>query len=307
MSALVWERDGLTWPHREASRFIDAGGLRWHVQEMGNGPTLLLIHGTGASTHSWRALMPLLAERFCVIAVDLPGHGFTQALPSSRLTLPGIATAINALLEALALTPAVAIGHSAGAAILIRMAIANRLTSQPIVSLNGALLPFGGFARDLFPALARLLFLNPFVPSFFAWRASDVSVVRRLIADTGSTLDDEGLEYYARLFRSSGHVASALGMMANWDLNALERDLPKLGAPLLLLAGSGDRAIPPDVAFKVRNMIAGPAVEVMRGLGHLAHEERPHEVAQTILTALDNLSHSAEASSPALTQSNTSL
>ena len=78
---LSWERDGRDWPNREASRFVEAGGLRWHVQQMGRGPVLLLLHGTGASTHSWRALLPLLAKSFTVVAPDLPGHGFT-ATPS---------------------------------------------------------------------------------------------------------------------------------------------------------------------------------------------------------------------------------
>ena len=64
--ALDWNRDGAAWPNHAVSRLVDAGGVRWHVQRMGRGPVLLLVHGTGASTHSWRALMPLLATRFDV-------------------------------------------------------------------------------------------------------------------------------------------------------------------------------------------------------------------------------------------------
>ena len=58
---LDWATDGADWPNREASRFVEAAGLRWHVQVMGAGPVLLLLHGTGASTHSWRDVMPKLA------------------------------------------------------------------------------------------------------------------------------------------------------------------------------------------------------------------------------------------------------
>lgn len=78
-----WDHDGRDWPNREHSRFVEAAGLRWHVQQMGRGPVLLLLHGTGASTHSWRALMPLLAAEFTVVAPDLPGHGFTSAPPAA--------------------------------------------------------------------------------------------------------------------------------------------------------------------------------------------------------------------------------
>ena len=72
MSGLDWNREGLIWPHREASQFITIGGAKWHVQRMGSGPTLLLLHGTGASVHSWRGLMPMLARTHEVIAPDLP-------------------------------------------------------------------------------------------------------------------------------------------------------------------------------------------------------------------------------------------
>jgi magnesium chelatase accessory protein len=61
---LDWAKDGADWPNREASRFVDAAGMRWHVQVMGQGPVLLLLHGTGASTHSWRDVMPLLRAPF---------------------------------------------------------------------------------------------------------------------------------------------------------------------------------------------------------------------------------------------------
>jgi magnesium chelatase accessory protein len=97
----VWERDGRDWPNREASRFVRAAGLRWHVQVMGQGPALLLAHGTAATTHSWRALAPLLATRFTVVAPDLPGHGFTEAPPAVSLTVPGMACALAELLDTL--------------------------------------------------------------------------------------------------------------------------------------------------------------------------------------------------------------
>ena len=62
-------------------------GLRWHVQMMGTGPQVLLLHGAGAATHSWRDVAPLLARDFTVIAPDLPGHGFTDT-PRGRRLIP---------------------------------------------------------------------------------------------------------------------------------------------------------------------------------------------------------------------------
>ena len=117
-SRLDWERDSADWPHRECSRFVHAAAMRWHVQIMGEGPVLLLIHGTGAATHSWRHLAPLLAAHFKVVAIDLPGHGFSDPAPSSRVaSLPGMARALGELLQTLDLDCAIVVGHSAGGAI----------------------------------------------------------------------------------------------------------------------------------------------------------------------------------------------
>ena len=78
------------WPNRTASRYVEAGGLRWHVQSLGDtGPVILLLHGTGAATHSWAGLAPLLATRFRVVAPDLPGHGFSGAAVGAGMSLPG--------------------------------------------------------------------------------------------------------------------------------------------------------------------------------------------------------------------------
>jgi len=153
MSGLVWSRDGSDWSNRGASTFVEAAGIRWLVQRMGQGASLLLTHGTGAATHSWRGLLPLLAQHFDVIAPELPGHGFTQSTPSHRLSLPGMADDLSRLLDAIGVTPEVVVGHSAGAAILARMCLDRKIAPRLLVSLNGAFMPFGGVANQLLSPL----------------------------------------------------------------------------------------------------------------------------------------------------------
>jgi magnesium chelatase accessory protein len=285
MTPLRWDIEGKHWPNAESSSFVDEGGFHWHVQVMGEGPDLLLLHGTGATTHSWRLLAPLLAKEFRVIAPDLPGHGFTRAPYSFRYTLPAMASAITSLLDAIGTNPRIAVGHSAGVAILARMALDKTIAPSSLVSLNGAFLPFKGVASHVFPVLAKLLFLNPFAPAFFSWRAHDKSIVLQLIGSTGSRIPPEDLALYARCFQSPVHVRAALSMMANWDLHALGRDLPHLQTALTLIAASLDTAIPPEVAFKVKELVPGARLVLLRGLGHLAHEEKPEVVAHEIFEA----------------------
>ncbi len=96
-----------------------------------------------------------------------------------------------------------------------------------------------------------------------------------ILKQTGSRLDEEGVALYRRLAADAGHVGAALGIMANWDLHALERDLPRLTTRLVLVAALRDEMIRPLVAAHARRLL--PSAEVVRlpGLGHLAHEERP--------------------------------
>jgi len=283
MRRLEFDTHGRDWPHRDRSEFVRADGLTWHVQRMGSGSLVLLVHGTAASTHSWRALLPALAARHSVMAMDLPGHGFTSPPRSERgYSLPAMATSLTQLLDTLGVRPLVCVGHSAGAAILARMCLDGSIGPRAVVSLNGALLPLRGPVQQLFAPLAKLLTLNPFAPRLFAWWGTSRAAVERTIAGTGSTLDEAGIDLYARLFANPGHVSAALSMMASWDLEPLQPRLRELGARLLLVAGSNDRAIPPENAMDLAEAIPGAKLHLLRGLGHLAHEERPDLVAELI-------------------------
>jgi magnesium chelatase accessory protein len=276
---LTWQGDGHDWPNRESSRFVRAGGLRWHVQVMGEGPALLLVHGTGASTHSWRALAPLLALHFTVVAPDVPGHGFTDTPPHAGFALPRVARAIAALLQVLAIEPTVVAGHSAGAAVLARMCLDGAVSPTALVSLNGALLPMPGMPTDIFAPAARLLASSSLTARALAFFAGDRVAVERLLRSSGSTIDAEGIRLYARLVANPVHVAGALRLMANWDLRPLARDLPRLATRLILVTGSNDGMVPPSESLRIRSLVPKAEMVSLRGLGHLAHEERPAEIA----------------------------
>lgn len=279
---LVWDTDGRDWPHRAASRFVQAGPLTWHVQEMGEGPAVVLLHGTGAATHSWRHLLPLLAQDHRVIAMDLPGHGFTRGRPAGGLTLPGMAAAVTALLDKLEVRPERLIGHSAGAAIALRMVHSGFVVPE-VVGLNAALSPFPGFFAPLFQGLARALVLNPLVPRLFAASArTSGDTGRLLVRSTGSQIDIGGVSNYAMLLGNALHCRGALEMMAGWDLAGLQRDLPKVAARVRLIHGARDAAVPTSSVEQAARLMPQATLSVLAGLGHLAHEERADLVAEAI-------------------------
>ncbi|MCU0790197.1 MAG: alpha/beta fold hydrolase [Nitratireductor sp.] len=283
---LDWETDGARWPNRKASRFLTIGNIRWHVQVMGpaGAPDLLLLHGTGASSHSWRDVMPMLAKQFRVIAPDLPGHGFTQA-SGSDLSLDGMARGLARLLQSLEAKPAIAVGHSAAAAILMQMALDGSIAPMRIIGFNSALKPIEGDA--IFSPLAKLLFINPFVPRAFSSWARISGAADRLLARTRSQIDAEGKELYALLLSSPAHVAGALGMMANWDLAPLRARMGKMPCPVTLVATEDDGMVPASVARDACPLLPDCELVILPNGGHLLHEAQPQLAAKLILERAD--------------------
>ncbi len=279
---LQWDLDGADWPHRQASRFVVAAGVRWHVQSVGTGPVLLLVHGTGAGSFSWRAVASLLAERFTVVIPDLPGHAFTEVLNGTRPTLHQMSAALGQLLRELELQPAIAVGHSAGAAIVIRMALDGLIAPRALISVNGALLPPQGLTRLIFSPAAKLLSRSSLIPHLAARRAADAAAISRLLASTGSTIDAHGAELYRRVVGSRAHVQGVLQMMAHWDVESIQRDVGRLPMQLILVVGDNDRTVDPREARRVQALLPSARIVMLNALGHLAHEEAPQQIAALI-------------------------
>jgi magnesium chelatase accessory protein len=263
---------------QQRQRLVSAGGLQWHVEEIGQGPCVLLVHGTGASTHSFAPLAPLLAQSCHVVMVDLPGHGLTSAPSRSHLTIEGMARALAALLDTLGLEPEFCVGHSAGAVVLLQMGLDHACQAATIVSLNGALLPFAGFTSHLFGHFARLLAVAPLVPGLVSRRLGNGQSVDRLVGQLGSSIPPQQAQGYVRLLQSRKHISAALGMMANWDLKAFAARLPELEIALDLVVCDNDRAVPAWQAQQVHERLPGSRLHRLAGLGHLGHEEDPERV-----------------------------
>jgi magnesium chelatase accessory protein len=194
-----------------------------------------------------------------------------------------MAGALASLLRDLGVSPALAVGHSAGAAILAHMSLHQAFSPARLISLNGALLPLHGWRGLLYAPLARLSARGRLLARLYAWRAQDRAAVERVIHSTGSHLDAEGVRLYQVLAGDPDHVAATLNMMAQWDLEPLAKRLPTLSVPLVLVSARGDTAVPPGNAAAVNARVNGSQlVEFDRG-GHLVHEEHPELVGKLVL------------------------
>ena len=273
------------WPLRQYSRRIRCRPHDWHVQIMGEGPDVLMLHGAGASTHSFRDLVACLPG-YRLIIPDLPGQGFTRAGGMLRLGLDMMADDLAALCADQDWRPAAIIGHSAGAAIALRMVEVLPRPPSAIVGINAALGPFDGFAGWLFPKLARAMSASPFVAAIVTRMASNRKQVESLLRGTGSVLTPEGVALYQRLVTDPRHIEGTLGMMAQWQLEPLIERLGQIMAPVLLIASDKDRAVPVRVSREAAHALGRAEYVEMAGFGHLVHEEVPQQVAALILPFL---------------------
>jgi len=274
------------WPFKAQSSLITAGRHRFWVADTGRreAPTLLLLHGTGASLHSFRRTIPGLSQRYRVITPDLPGHGLSAKGFQGRLGLDAMAQDLWTLCDTLAIEPKAIIGHSAGAAIGLRMA---ELRPVPhVIGLNAALGEFDGAAAFLFPIIAKGLATLPFVSSGITAFFGRPGTVERILTGTGSPLDAEGRAQYLALVRDPDHVTGALGMMADWKLQPLLNRLPQTTTKVTLIASEGDRAVPAQVSIDAAKRIPGAKLHLLPKLGHLAHEETEDGLSALILDSL---------------------
>ena len=256
----------------------------WHVQEMGAGPVVLLLHGAGGATHSFRHLVPLLAQTHRVIAIDLPGQGFTVLGARSRCGLNATAEDIKALCGQEGWQPVALIGHSAGAALALR--VAQIMPVGAVVGINAALGKFDGVAGWVFPIMAKVLALTPLVATLFSKYAGTPAQVHQLLMATGSKIDREGEAQYLHLLRMASHVDATLSMMSQWELGGLLEGLARQKVSCLLITASGDRAVPATVSQKAAALMPDARWVDLPGYGHLVHEEAADKVVPLILNFL---------------------
>jgi magnesium chelatase accessory protein len=280
------------WPNRDASHTVEASGLRWHVQDAGAGPVVLLLHGTAGSTHQWADVLPALATRARVIAPDLPGHAFTHVpagLGRDVFSLPGMAGAVGDLCRAMGVAPAVIAGHSAGAAVSLRLTLDGLAAPRALVGFNPALVaPPEAYVSLIAPLLAPVV-ESRLVAGLAARLAGGTRLLDAMLDSSGSTLTPAQRVRYRDLCRHEGHVAAALAMMSRWDLPALLRDAAALRVPFRAIAGGRDTWVPRAALEASVARIPGATVEVVTHAGHLIPDEVPGVAVQAIEHALDSV------------------
>ena len=281
------KRIPLDWPNRQHSSTVSVGGLDWHVQLTGKGPVVLLLHGTGSSTHSWSDLIPLLEAHAQVLVPDLPGHAFTLGAKLEDLTLDEIANSLQLLIEQLGIeAPSIVVGHSAGAPLALRFAVGSSKPPKLVIALNPSFIPPPAVYTSFFGPLLGPITRSSTLSSLLASLSPSLGMVDKLLDSTNTILPETRRVYYRKLFERSEHVRGSMNFMAAADIHKVLVEANLYRGKLICVLGNQDAWIPVKPLEKII-LDYFPAAEIVKWEGgHIMHELEPNKVAQLILGGL---------------------
>lgn len=270
---------------RPGGRFLEVGGTRTYVEESGPaaGPAVVLVHGFGGSTYSWRhTATALAAVGRRAVALDLRGFGLAGKSWEADHGHAAQARFVLATMDELGIGTAVLVGHSMGANVVAHAALAAPSRVAGLVLVDAAVAapglrpPGGGAATALLPLLELppVRRLARFAVRLAVDDARLEGILRSAYADPGFP-SAQDVAAYGAATRLEDWDLALLAVIRDAGGNALPGPVAELGAgrPVLVAWGSADPWIPLGAGEALRDAIPGAAWLVIEGGGHLPMEE----------------------------------
>lgn len=266
-------RKPLAVPMPGTLRVLD--GETIHYVERGSGPAIVFIHGFGGSTASWRFAIDHFSQSYRVVAVDLPGFGWSSRDATLPLGHADHARRITRLMDELGIERATIVGHSMGGGVALRVAAAypervERLVLAAPVDPNS-----GGTWQRAARRMWGLNLIGPMMernPTLVNRMVR--SALRQMSADP-AWVDDDVVGLYARPLAQPG-TSRCLVRLAACAQDDPAIDLATIRVPTLVVCGAADNAIPGSVGEAIAASIPGARLEMMES-AHLLIEEHPEQ------------------------------
>jgi pimeloyl-ACP methyl ester carboxylesterase len=252
--------------------------VKLYYEEQGHGSPVLLIHGFGASTYTWRFVAPELAKTHRVIAVDLKGFGQSDKPFDERYSVLDQAELLAQLIEEKDLRNLTLVGHSFGGGVALLLALkANQRLDGRITRL--VLLDSIAYPQNI-PVFFRLLDM-PLV-SQLGVRMVPPLVQTRIALQIAyfddSKIDPEEVELYAAPLKTAAGkhaiIYSARQIMPD-GIAELSESYNTIGLPTLILWCDHDRIVPLEVGIKLRRTLPNSTLRLVEDCGHMPQEEQP--------------------------------
>ena len=266
-----------TEPRREYHR---VHGYRRSYLRAGSGPPLLLLHGIGDSSETWREVIPLLARDHTVIAPDMLGNGRSDN-PRADYSVAAFANGVRDLLGVLGIERATIVGHSLGGG------VAMQFTYQyPHVCERLVLVSTGGLGREVTPVLRAVTLPNADL-AMALLRTPGARIGARIGAEvmrrTGTSFGHDAADFLrvvesVRDATSRSALVRTVRSVVDWRgqvITMLDRAYLARAVPTLILWGGRDTVIPVAHAEVARAALPGSRLEVFEGAGHFPHRSDP--------------------------------
>jgi pimeloyl-ACP methyl ester carboxylesterase len=265
------------------SRFVDVEGIDIHYKMQGEGePAMVLLHGFGASTFSWREVMAPLAEYGTVIAFDRPAFGLTERPMRNTDDWPGYnpyapeaqARLTVGLMDELGVASAILVGNSAGGTVATLTALTYPDRVQALILVDAAIYTGGGS-----PAFVRPLLQTPqmrHIGPLIARRIRDWGIeFGRSAWHDPSEIPPEFWEGYQKPLRTENWDRALWELTIASRASNLDERLDALTLPTLVITGDDDRIVPTEESVRLAQELPNADLAVLKACGHVPQEECP--------------------------------
>lgn len=270
------------------STFLDAAGLQVHLRDEGprDDPTpILLLHGTGASLHTWDGWARRLTRDRRVVRFDLPGFGLTGPTPDGVYTIERYVETVIAVADELGIERFVLAGNSLGGYAAWATAVLHPDRVERLILVDAAGYPFQSQSVPLAFRIARMPVLGRMLGQVLPR-----SVVERSVRDVygdPSKVTPALVDRYFDLATRAGNRAALVARFEQTQPGQLAGRVPELRLPTLILWGRKDRLIPLENGERFTREIPGSRLIVFDDLGHVPQEEDPDGTVAPVLQFLE--------------------
>jgi pimeloyl-ACP methyl ester carboxylesterase len=276
------------WTHEEAI----VNGIRLHWVEMGAGPLVVLLHGFPEFWYSWRHQIPVLAERFRVVAPDLRGYNLSEK-PQAGYDIETLTDDVRALIHSLGEDRAVIVGHDWGGVIAWAFAARFPEATEKLVIMNAPhprrfQETMSSGIRQLLRSSYVLFFQIPRLPELLLG-ANQCWLLARAMqrsAASADTFSADDLDRYREAMSRPGALTAALGYYrAIFRTRSQTLQLGNVPSPTLVLWGIQDTALGRELAEGLEQWVPDITVRYL-DCGHWTQQERPQEVNRYLMEFL---------------------
>ncbi len=274
------------------SAFVEIDGMNVHYRDEGpkkDSIPIVLIHGTGASLHTFDEWTSKLKQKHRVIRMDLPAYGLTGAFPDGDYAVGKYVSFVQKFLESQDIDQCVLAGNSLGGEIAWNFALAHPSKVNKLILIDAAGYP----NKKVRSPIAFKLAKTPFIKNIFTYITPRVVVessVRNVYFDQSKVSVDLIDRYFELAFREGNRQAFIDKFGAIKDTLAY-RNIKHISQPTLILWGEYDMLIPVENAIRFQNDLPNDTLVIISNVGHVPMEESPSESLKSVVSFLKGYSN----------------